>query len=203
LRAATNTRPPGYGERPRDTGWYAEFGALGYARGDAVAYGTDASRFAGATFDPSGLYRLNAVMNWLDAQALSVAGMHEYCLGLQRTFLDALGATRLKPVNLVIADERRRGRFLTFRTSDAARLDDELIAATGSASASASIRTKPTWPAWSMRSKRSADLAKRGAVVDIVEHAAQYRNAPKPRHRILHRMRARPSYAVKRTRWYP
>jgi kynureninase len=118
--------PPGYGERPRDTGWYAEFGALGYARGDAVAYGTDASRFAGATFDPSGLYRLNAVMNWLDAQALSVAGMHEYCLGLQRTFLDALGATRLKPVNLVIADERRRGRFLTFRTSDAARLDDEL-----------------------------------------------------------------------------
>lgn len=120
--------PPGYGERPRDTGWYAEFGALESPRGDAVAYGTDASRFAGATFDPSGLYRLNAVMDWLDAQSLSTARMHEYCLDLQRAFLDALPAagTSLKPVSLMIADERRRGRFLTFRTSDAPRLDQEL-----------------------------------------------------------------------------
>lgn len=120
--------PPGYGERPRDTGWYAEFGALEGARGDAVAYGTDASRFAGATFDPSGLYRLNAVMAWLDAQSCSVAQMHEYCLGLQRAFLDRLAAakTRLRPVHLMIADENRRGRFLTFRTGDAAHLYREL-----------------------------------------------------------------------------
>jgi kynureninase len=120
--------PPGYGERPRDTGWYAEFGALGNPRDDAVAYGTDASRFAGATFDPSGLYRLNAVMDWLDAQSLSVAQMHEYCLALQRTFLDKLAAarTRLRPVDLMIADERRRGRFLTFRTGDAHHLHREL-----------------------------------------------------------------------------
>ncbi len=120
--------PPGYGERPRDTGWYAEFGALEGARGDAVAYGTDASRFAGATFDPSGLYRLNAVMNWLEAQSLGVAQMHEYCLKLQRTFLDRLSAakTRLRSVNLAIADEARRGRFLTFRTGDAPHIHREL-----------------------------------------------------------------------------
>jgi kynureninase len=120
--------PPGYGGRPRDTGWYAEFGALESARDDVVAYGVDASRFAGATFDPSGLYRLNAVMDWLDAQALSVARMHEYCLGLQRAFLDRLAKTRLKPVDLMIADERRRGRFLTFRTGDAHRIHRELAA---------------------------------------------------------------------------
>ena len=120
--------PPGYGERPRDTGWYAEFGALESARDDVVAYGTDASRFAGATFDPSGIYRLNAVMDWLDGLGLDVAALHEQCLGLQRHFLDALAAanTCLKPVNLMIADERRRGRFLTFRSSQAARLDREL-----------------------------------------------------------------------------
>jgi selenocysteine lyase/cysteine desulfurase len=120
--------PPGYGERPRDTGWYAEFGALGNPREEAVAYGTDASRFAGATFDPSGLYRLNAVMDWLDTQSLGVARMHEYCLALQRTFLDKLAAarTRLRPVDLMIADERRRGRFLTFRTGDAHHLHREL-----------------------------------------------------------------------------
>lgn len=122
--------PPGYGERPRDTGWYAEFGALGNARDDVVAYGTDASRFAGATFDPSGLYRLNAVMEWLDRESAGVAAMHDYCLNLQRRFLDGIAAakTRLGPVNLVIADERRRGRFLTFRTGDAPRLDRELAA---------------------------------------------------------------------------
>ena len=120
--------PPGYGERPRDTGWYAEFGALGKARHGAVAYGTDASRFAGATFDPSGLYRFNAVMDWLTREKLDVAAMHTYCLQLQQSFLDALGQvkTSLNPINLMIADEKRRGRFLTFRTNEAARLDSEL-----------------------------------------------------------------------------
>jgi selenocysteine lyase/cysteine desulfurase len=120
--------PPGYGERPRDTGWYAEFGALDKSRGGIVAYGTDASRFAGATFDPSGLYRFNAVMDWLARENLSVSAMHAHCQKLQRTFLDALGQvkTSLSPVSLMIADENRRGRFLTFRTSEAARLDGEL-----------------------------------------------------------------------------
>ena len=120
--------PQGYGERPRDTGWYAEFGALDSARSDVVAYGTDASRFSGATFDPSGLYRLNAVLDWLDANNLSVEAMHTHCLGLQRTFLDRLAHTKtaLRPIDLMIADGRRRGRFLTFRTNEAARLDREL-----------------------------------------------------------------------------
>ena len=120
--------PPGYGERPRDTGWYAEFGALDKSRDGVVAYGKDASRFSGATFDPSGLYRLNAVMDWLDQQNIGIAAMHEYCLTLQRHFLDRLAGakTNLNPINLMIADERRRGRFLTFRTSEASRLEREL-----------------------------------------------------------------------------
>lgn len=120
--------PPGYGERPRDTGWYAEFGALENTRPNRVAYGTDASRFAGATFDPSGLYRLNAVMDWLEAETLTVGDMHRYCLDLQRAFLAKLDAANLSisSKQLMVEDPARRGRFLTFRTTEAARIDREL-----------------------------------------------------------------------------
>ena len=120
--------PPGYGERPRDTGWYAEFGALANARAGRVAYGTDASRFAGATFDPSGIYRLNAVMDWLEAETLTVGNMHRYCLDLQRAFLTKLDVAKgaLSPAQLLIDDPTKRGRFLTFKTADAGRLESEL-----------------------------------------------------------------------------
>lgn len=120
--------PPGYGDRPRDTGWYAEFGALANARPGRVAYGTDASRFAGATFDPSGLYRLNAVMDWLEAETLTVGNMHRYCLDLQRAFLTKLDAANaaLSSKQLMIDDPAKRGRFLTFRTEHAGRLESEL-----------------------------------------------------------------------------
>lgn len=122
--------PPGYGERPRDTGWYAEFGALESAARDRVAYGTDGSRFAGATFDPSGLYRLNAVMDWLDAAGGDVKSMHDHCLALQRSFLKKLEAakTSLSARELIVPDESRRGRFLAFRSAEAERLDRELAA---------------------------------------------------------------------------
>ncbi len=120
--------PPGYGERPRDTGWYAEFGALEAARGDVVAYGKDASRFSGATFDPSGLYRLNAVMDWLAAEKVDVAAASAHCTALKLHFLKRL-ATAKAPIDarqLILADPAACGRFLTFRTEDAGRLDDEL-----------------------------------------------------------------------------
>jgi hypothetical protein len=58
--------PPGYAPRPRDTGWYAAFGALS-ARQTGVRYSEDGMRFAGATFDPSGFYRQRAVFAWMEA----------------------------------------------------------------------------------------------------------------------------------------
>jgi selenocysteine lyase/cysteine desulfurase len=120
--------PPDYGPRPRDTGWYAEFGALDAAREDRVAYGTDASRFAGATFDPSGLYRMSAVMTWLDGVGLDVKTMDAHCLGLQKHFLKKLDAAKghLSSRDLVIRDVESCGRFLAFRTAQAARIDREL-----------------------------------------------------------------------------
>ncbi len=122
--------PPGYGERPRDTGWYAEFGALEQARGDIVAYGLDASRFAGATFDPSGIYRLNAVMDWLAERGLDVAAAESHCAALKAHLLERLASAKavLNPRQLVVTEPAACGRFLTFRTEDAGRIDNELSA---------------------------------------------------------------------------
>ena len=53
--------PPGFGERPPVTGWFAEFGELTAPPGSSVGYTSDAMRFMGATFDPSALYRFNAI----------------------------------------------------------------------------------------------------------------------------------------------
>ena len=41
--------------------------------GEAVPYSADAFRFWGSTFDPSGLYRFNAVMDWLAGLGVTVA----------------------------------------------------------------------------------------------------------------------------------
>ena len=62
--------PPGFGPRPPVTGWFAEFEDLTLPPG-SVGYSSDAMRFMGATFDPSALYRFNAVQRWLDALGIT------------------------------------------------------------------------------------------------------------------------------------
>ena len=52
-----------------DTGWYAGFGRLVAGAPERVDYSDDGFRFWGATFDPTALYRFNAVMDWLDGMA--------------------------------------------------------------------------------------------------------------------------------------
>ena len=74
--------PPGYAPRPRDTGWFAAFGALA-ERQQGVPYAQGGGRFLGATFDPSGLYRMQAVLTWLDAIGLRVEAIHAHVLALQ------------------------------------------------------------------------------------------------------------------------
>ena len=109
--------PPGYGERPRDTGWYAAFGALS-GKQAGVPYGRDGSRFLGATFDPSGIYRLRAVLTWMREIGLTVEAVHEHVLALQQIFLHAVQEGRvgaLRSARLVSpVGTPRRGHFLTF-----------------------------------------------------------------------------------------
>jgi selenocysteine lyase/cysteine desulfurase len=118
--------PPGYGPRPRDTGWYAAFGALAAGGEAGVAYGRDGTRFLGATFDPVGIYRLNAVLTWLAEIAVDVAAIHAKVQDLQRRFVEGLAGlalTSLHPGLLVVPpDEANRGHFLTFRTESAGEI---------------------------------------------------------------------------------
>ncbi|MEJ8572618.1 aminotransferase class V-fold PLP-dependent enzyme [Microbaculum marinum] len=124
--------PPGYAPRPPDTGWYAAFGALA---GDAgsVAYAPDGGRFLGATFDPSGLYRFNAVMDWLDGLDLQVDAIDAHVRSVMTVFLAAL--ERRPVAGLDPAALLRRpgvdatGHFLTFRTPQAGSLQERMMAA--------------------------------------------------------------------------
>jgi selenocysteine lyase/cysteine desulfurase len=121
--------PPGYGPRPRDTGWYAGFGAL-EGGGNDVPYAADGSRFLGATFDVTALYRFNAVQDWLLREDLSVAKMLDHVRGIERVFLTGIDRldVPVRSAQMLVADEARRGRFLAFRTPDAGAITARLAA---------------------------------------------------------------------------
>jgi selenocysteine lyase/cysteine desulfurase len=125
--------PPGYGARPRDTGWYAAFGALAGSQDGRVPYGTDGSRFLGSTFDPSGLYRLLAVLDLLAERGIGVPVIHAHVLALQQAFaagLDRAGLPDLARSRLLVPlDQPHRGHFLTYRTDAAGTIDERLGAA--------------------------------------------------------------------------
>jgi selenocysteine lyase/cysteine desulfurase len=113
--------PPGWGLRPRDTGWYAAFGNLTNAQSGQVGYSEDGWRFMGATFDPSGLYRFNAVMRWLRDEGITPGIVHAHAVALQQSFLRRVSdSTPFKDARLLVPqDEMRRGNFLTFETPEA------------------------------------------------------------------------------------
>ncbi len=118
--------PPGYGPRPRDTGWYAGFSAL-TGRPDHAPYAQDGSRFLGATFDVSALYRFNAAQDWLTQEGLTVAKMLAHVRGIEHAFLNELCGA-LSRETLMVPDEDRRGRFLCFHTPRAAAITEKLAA---------------------------------------------------------------------------
>ncbi|MDJ0943190.1 MAG: aminotransferase class V-fold PLP-dependent enzyme [Kiloniellales bacterium] len=124
--------PPGQATRPLDTGWFAAFGALTARAEGKVPYGADGSRFLGATFDPVGIYRQNAVLDWLEAEGLTTAAIHDHAVALQEAFVAALPGLAipgLSAENLVVPlDEPNRGNFLTFRTPAAGALYEALLA---------------------------------------------------------------------------
>jgi selenocysteine lyase/cysteine desulfurase len=120
--------PPGWGERPVDTGWYAGFDSL-TTSDRTIGYAKDASRFWGATFDPSSLYRFNSVQRMLEAEGVTVDDIHAHVAGLQRRFVDELrnGVGPLRADMLVPAwGGGERGHFLAFTTPAAAQLKGSL-----------------------------------------------------------------------------
>jgi kynureninase len=122
--------PPGVAMRPRNTGWYAAFGALSDAAVGRVPYGADGGRFMGATFDPSGLYRLNAAMRWMAELGLDAQAVHARARAMQDGFMagmDAEGVDGLQRRDLIVPhDAPDRGNFLAYRSPQAARQQTDL-----------------------------------------------------------------------------
>ena len=147
--------PPGYAPRPRDTGWFAAFGALS-ARQSGVPYGD--GRLPLPRAPPSirpGLYRMRAVFDWMDEIGLTVAG-DPRARARARSSISACASrrarsARCRPPGLSTPiEDPRRGHFLTFETPRAEAIyaifwhgaSSPTCAATASASASAAI-TRP------------------------------------------------------------
>ncbi len=124
--------PPGLAPRPRNTGWFASFGALS-AGGHGVSYPQDGWRFAGATFDPTALYRMRAVLEWLAAEAIDAALIHAHAVALQEQFMTAMARAPIGPFaadHLVVPlSEPARGNFLAFEHPQAAQWCARLRAA--------------------------------------------------------------------------
>lgn len=123
--------PPGYGPRPRDTGWFADFSALGADPDVAVRYGPGGRRFLGATFDPTSLYRFNAVQRWLHGEGVDVNAIHDHVRALQHRFLTALGDGRRTTLGagVPVAAPTQRGRhghLLAFEVPHAANVSAAL-----------------------------------------------------------------------------
>jgi len=117
--------PPGFGERPRITGWFAEFEDLTLPPG-SIGYRKDAMRFMGATFDASSLYRFNAIQRVLKENKLTTARITGHVTSLQEQLLDRIAGTALGR-----AEQLNRpgdARFLAFRSPDAQRWSDDLMA---------------------------------------------------------------------------
>ena len=119
--------PPGYGGRPPITGWFAEFGELTAPPGSSVGYTRDAMRFMGATFDPSALYRFNAVQRMLKENGVTTARVAARVANLQAQLVEDLAGTAIGNTELLNPlDGRPHARFLAFRDERAQRWCSEL-----------------------------------------------------------------------------
>jgi kynureninase len=110
--------PPGFGLRPVDTGWYAGFGQLEGGLKGEIHYSQDGNRFAGATYDPSGIYRMSSVLSWLAAEGANPGSIHAQAGLLQEMFLELVDP----PWELMPPPGAPRGNFLTFGAEDADRV---------------------------------------------------------------------------------
>ena len=124
--------PPGFGPRPLNTGWFADFGAI-EARQGQVAFATDGSRFLGATFDATGIYRMNAVCAALAKEGLDTETISARCAALRETMagmIAAGGAGVLREADLLRPNaEGPHARFLALRHPKATEWKAKLMAA--------------------------------------------------------------------------
>jgi selenocysteine lyase/cysteine desulfurase len=85
-----------------------------------VGYAADAMRFMGATFDPSALYRFNAIQEMLNGHGLTTARISAHVDSLQLRMLQSISSTALGQAELLNPiDGDPHARFLAFRDTRA------------------------------------------------------------------------------------
>ncbi len=122
--------PPDCRLRPVLTGWFAEFPALDEPHDRReVEYGADASRFAGATYDPTSHYRASAVFAFHERMGLTpslVREVSQHQVGLLKGGFESLGVDPSVAHVEEMPDDRRAG-FLAIRSPHAGTLQRALL----------------------------------------------------------------------------
>jgi len=115
--------PPGCRLRPAITGWFADFEHLESGTG-SIGYADDGRRFAGATFDPAALYRLDAVLALYQREDIRIIDIHRHVQTLQRRFMDGLaGIPCLAAGRWLYQPGRPHGHFLAIELPDGQAAD--------------------------------------------------------------------------------
>jgi selenocysteine lyase/cysteine desulfurase len=124
--------PPGYALRPEYTGWFADFVAM-EGKQQGVAYSADGGRFLGATYDPTPLYRFNAVSAMLTRQGLDTREITARVAALRAMLEEAIAsgeAGRLRDAELLHPNrEPPDARFVALRHPNAVLWKSRLMAA--------------------------------------------------------------------------
>lgn len=122
--------PPGFAPRPAYTGWFADFVAI-EAKQKGVAYSEDGGRFLGATFDPSGLYRFNAVQAMLAHEGLDTPRIAARAAALRESLAEMIAVGAAGPLaEADLLTPNRDGpnaRFLALRHPHATQLKSRLL----------------------------------------------------------------------------
>jgi selenocysteine lyase/cysteine desulfurase len=110
--------PTGFALRPANTGWFASFGTM-EGKQEGVGYAAGGARFLGATYDPTGLYRFNAVRSMLNAEKLTTDAITQRVAALRTQIERAIEAGAcgvLREAELLRPNAAGpQGRFISLR----------------------------------------------------------------------------------------
>ncbi len=123
--------PPARDPRPIVTGWFAEFDTMtGRKDAGAVVWGGVASRFAGATYDPTSHYRASEVFDYFARLGLTpelLRDVSRHQIGLMMEGFDALDLDPAVIARDSSVPKDRIGGFLALRSPRAGVIRRELL----------------------------------------------------------------------------